>query len=72
MKIRSPDWLNKLGSVFEDAADDIEDVAFELRDSFAVEAIRAGIVIALTGVSRNALLSQADSSWVCPAESKWV
>ena len=52
MKIRSPDWLNKLGSVFEDAADDIEEVAFELRDSFAVEAIRAGIVIALTGVKK--------------------
>ena len=52
MKIRSPDWLNKLGSVFEDAADDIEEVAYELRDSFAVEAIRAGIVIALTGVKK--------------------
>ena len=52
MKIRSPDWLNKLGSVFEDAADDIEEVAFELRDSFAVEAIRAGIVIALTGIKK--------------------
>ena len=52
MKIRTPDWLNKLGSVFEDAADDIEEVAFELRDSFAVEAIRAGIVIALTGIKK--------------------
>ena len=52
MKIRSPDWLNKLGSVFEDAADDIEEVAYELRDSFAVEAIRAGIVIALTGIKK--------------------
>ena len=52
MKIRTPDWLNKLGSVFEDAADDIEEVAYELRDSFAVEAIRAGIVIALTGVKK--------------------
>ena len=52
MKIRTPDWLNKLGSVFEDAADDIEEVAYELRDSFAVEAIRAGIVIALTGIKK--------------------
>ena len=52
MQIRTPDWLNRLGSVFEDAADDIEDVAYELRDSFAVEAVRAGIVIALTGVKK--------------------
>ena len=52
MPIRTPDWLNKLGSVFEDAADDIEDVAYELRDSFAVEAVRAGIVIALTGIKK--------------------
>ena len=44
--------MNKLGSVFEDAADDIEDVAYELRDSFAVEAVRAGIVIALTGIKK--------------------
>ena len=52
MQIKTPDWLNKLGSVFEDAADEIEDVAYELRDSFAVEAVRAGIVIALTGVKK--------------------
>ena len=38
--------------MFEDAADDIEEVAYELRDSFAVEAIRAGIVIALTGIKK--------------------
>ena len=44
--------MNKLGSVFEDAADNIEEVAYELRDSFAVEAIRAGIVIALTGIKK--------------------
>ena len=52
MRMRTPDWLNKLGSVFEDAADDIEEVAYEMRDSFAVEAIRAGIVIALTGIRK--------------------
>ena len=56
MQIRTPDWLNKLGSVFEDAADDIEDIAYELRDSFAVEAVRAGIVVALTGVRKSPII----------------
>ena len=56
MQIRTPDWLNKLGSVFEDAADDIGDIAYELRDSFAVEAVRAGIVVALTGVRKSPII----------------
>ena len=33
--------------MFEDTADDIESVAYELRDSFAVEAVRAGIFTAI-------------------------
>ena len=50
--MRTPDWLNKLGSVFEDAADDLEEIAYELRDSIALEAIKAGIVVALQTVKK--------------------
>ena len=38
--------------MFEDAADDIESVAYELRDSFAVEAVRAGIFTAITAIKK--------------------
>ena len=50
--MRTPDWLNRLGSVFEDAADDIEEIAYELRDSIALEAVKAGIVVALQTVKK--------------------
>ena len=56
MPDRTPKWLKKLESVFEDAADDIEDVAYELRDSFAVEAVRAGIVVALTAIKKSPII----------------
>ena len=50
--MRTPDWLNKLGSVFEGAADDIDDAYNDLRESFAVETVRAGIVVALKATQK--------------------
>lgn len=52
MNFPTPKWLQDLEDFVEGAGDDIESAAFELRDSFAIESIKAGIVVALKATQK--------------------
>ena len=51
--IKTPAWLNDLGDIVEGVGDEIEDAVYDLRDSFASEAMHAGIVMALSYLKKS-------------------
>ena len=52
MKTPFDSLIQKAEDFVEGIGDDVEDAVYDLRDSFAVESVRAGIVMALVGVQK--------------------